>query len=111
MVSRLMLNLRIGNDAEKRVSGTAGAFRSTIIRDFTPNIMSPRTFEDTVIGNLGAGVSFWNDDDEHEEVKEETQDSNDTFELAPRLPHNNVEFSLRHPFSSEALAVPYYSDW
>ena len=108
MVSRLMLNLRIGNDIEKRLSGTSGpVFRSTVIRDITPNVNSPRTFEDTIIGNLGAGVSFWDNDDEHEE----TQDSDDTvIELTPRHPYNGGSTS-HHPFAAGAAAAPYYRDW
>lgn len=102
MVSRLMLNLRIGPEEESKLSGPG--FRSTVIRDRDISPKTPdakKNFADTIIGNLGAGVSFWEDDEIEENSEEE-------IELTPRLPPHSQGLR-QHPFA--AGATPYYRDW
>ncbi|KAJ3552501.1 hypothetical protein NM688_g4120 [Phlebia brevispora] len=94
LVSRLMLNLRIGTEDQTSIVGRS-AFRSTVVRDVKPRNPNPaRTFEDNIIGNLGAGVSFWDDDEEEKEREEE-------IELTQRSSRQPVQ----HPRASLATGA------
>ncbi|KAJ3551357.1 hypothetical protein NM688_g4751 [Phlebia brevispora] len=65
MVSRLMLNLRIAADERYKRSGHTTS--TTIVREPLPHSNSlKKTFEDTVIGNLGEDVAFYTEDEEHD---------------------------------------------
>lgn len=94
MVARLMLNLRIG--AERQSLPSAHQQCSTIVRPGAhfsgPRTAARRTFEDTIIGNLGAEVSLW-DDDEDEMAAHDTsddsewRDDSELIQLADRFPY------------------------
>lgn len=82
-----MLNLRIGMD---EASQHSGQHRSTIVRDNLtgPQVPSPkRTFEETIMGNLGGEVSFWGEEDTTEYDERDHHSHGETFELSERSPY------------------------
>ena len=91
MVARLMLNLR--SEAERHSQSTGLGQATTFLRDnFNQSVTrSKRTFEETIMGNLGEEVTWWGEDDWKEDGHDVYRRQGDMIELVPRYQHTDED--------------------
>ena len=84
MVSRLMLNLRVDSDQYPPQAAPVGQRTSFVADNLEGSArdVKERTMEETIMGNLGAEVSYWADDSAEE--RKDAPSDDDGIELVAR---------------------------
>ena len=83
MISRLMLNLRVDSDQVPQREAQVGQRTSFVQDNFDSyQAVGKRTMEETIMGNLGAEVSYWAEDERKDDGEEPSDE--DVIELTAR---------------------------